>query len=161
MPSTTPYKLWIRGVNAQVNSDSLSECVTGVADAFPGTIATPSVPNGWTLVGFYASHPEDAHEGEPYPVPGGERFDDVIVFRQWDINIEFHTFPNDESIREAVYAHLRKNQLFIAFDTYEALAPQHTVGKVVAVNRALRTEHKDNTGVKQLGLILTKRVQSA
>lgn len=157
MPSTTPYTLWIRGVNASVTADALSECVTGGADAFPTAIAEPSVLNGWTGVGFYAAHPDQVDEGERFKIPGGEELDDPQPYRTWTINLEFHTFADDEAIREEIFAHLRKRQLFIAFETYEAGAPQHTVGKVIAVNREYTCDHNDEKGHKQITLTLRTR----
>lgn len=157
MPSTTPYTLWIRGVNASVTADALSECATGVADAFPTTIAEPSVLNGWTGVGFYAAHPDYIDEGERYTIPGGEELDDPEAYKIWTINLEFHTFPADETIREEIFAHLRKRQLFIAFETYETGAEQHTVGKVIAVNREYSCDHDDQKGTKQITLTLRTR----
>lgn len=157
MPSTTPYSIWIRGINAHVDCDALSECVTGGADAFPGTIATPSVPNGWTDVGFYAAHPDQSDEGEKFVVPGGERLDDPKVYRTWTINLEWHTFATDESTREEILAHLRKRELFVAFGTYEAAAVQHTVGKVIAVNRTYECDHDDQKGKKQMTLTFETR----
>lgn len=157
MPSTTPYTLWIRGVNASVTADALSECATDTADDFPTAIAEPSVLNGWTGVGFYAAHPDQIDEGKSFVIPGGEMLDDPRPYRTWEINLEFHTFPDDESIREEILAHLRKRQLFIAFETYEAAAPQHTAGKVIAVNRIYKCDHDDQKGTKQLTLTLRTR----
>jgi hypothetical protein len=104
MPSTTPYKIWIRGIDDHLDADANSECTThATTDSFPTQIAEPSVPNGWMLIGVYAAHPEDVGEGEVYTAPGGHRYDDLTIFRQWEFITEWYTFPDDESIREALY----------------------------------------------------------
>lgn len=159
MPSTTPYVIWIRGIDSHLNADSNSECVThATTDSFPTHIKEPSVANGWMEVGVYAAHPEDIMDGEPYVAPGGHIYDDFTTIRKWEFVTEWYTFPTDESVREALYTHLRKQELFIAFKTYEASAPQHTTGKVIAVTRAFETTHEDAKGRKRVPLTLTKRV---
>lgn len=158
MPSTTPYKIWLRGTDEYVLEDANSECATDTSDNFPTAIATPSVLNGWIEIGAYVLHPEDVAENDRYNAPGGIKYDDLTIIRQWDIATEWLTFPTDEPIREALYAHLRKVYLHFAVKTYEALAPQHSVGKVVAVNREYEAEHKDEAGRKRIPLLLTKRL---
>lgn len=158
MPSTTPYKIWIRGIDDYVIEDANSECATDTSDNFPTAIAVPSVLNGWMEVGAYALHPENQPENDRYKAPGGIFYDDITTIREWDIATEWLTFPDDEARREALYTHLRKVYLHFAVKTYEALAPQHSVGKVVAVNREYEAEHKDEAGRKRILLKLSKRI---
>jgi hypothetical protein len=159
MPSTTPYKLWIRGVNAHLNVDAESEGTTGVVDNFPDEIAEPSVLNGWMKVGFYAADPEYVNEGKKYTAPGGIEYDDPLTFKQWPFVMEWYTFPDDEATREALYEHLRKREVFIVFDTYEASAPQHvTPDSAIYVTRAYESEHKDERGRKRITMTLRKGV---
>lgn len=156
-----PYKIWIKNAAGFITADANGEVtLSGSVDSLPASLATPSAPNGWTLVEVLGLSPDYEVKGETYESPSGREYSDFRAFRKMTAVTRRYAFPSEFATWDAIGKLCSGgNSLVVVVDTYDVTL--HTAGKGIAVVAKATPEHDYTDGTKRWTLELRKRVEEA